>query len=684
MPLKIISALIFILSLSAYAENIKVEIVRGTVLYYAKGQKKKRLKPRDIISKDGMIKTGKASFARVRFPNDSVLSIAPLTTLSLNHELKYKPKLVEIIRGKIRGTINPKIRPEKGYDHKMIVKTRSASVGVRGTDFIVVYNEKNHITSNITLRGEVDLFKKTDEEIYESIREEQDQNGRPVKLGQSDELLAIEDDLRNYRTERVPVGHFAGAFPSYEKTIRPVAISNLQLSALEKNRNLQIGIADSSKQKRRILKENIQLASNDIPQDDSLVPSPRRKERVDRKDYNSNKNDDGIRQGGLVDLNSGIYIAPPAGSPIDKKTGKYLMPDEFGGVDAETGEYIPPEGITLDPLHGFKYDERIPKDRNIKKNLQRLQNLTGSLYDQVGEVLDIFKEVTRLDLYGVANYRYVTNVIENYYGEFRRVTNDPSMMWDLQGYGGFQFFHNNRWLIYPKGSISARYYERALPQIKEQNMYTGMLGNEIHYKHSILGRKSRFVIDTEFTTRYMDFKRRNLMDFYTEDAGLKVMERMSLNRGNHLNLYYQIRAYHGYRDHDHGNIHNVGADHEFELGDMWSFIYGFQWSYRSDKIDDQRHQIFRGHSKFKWRDILPKSDLTFGYTYQYHKRRHREPFDFARYYMADILFHRRLNKFWKVNLLYSYDRQQAIGVVAGSEQRSFIRQSWGGGLTMKF
>lgn len=68
MPLKIISALIFILSLSAYAENIKVEIVRGTVLYYAKGQKKKRLKPRDIISKDGMIKTARPLLPVYVFP----------------------------------------------------------------------------------------------------------------------------------------------------------------------------------------------------------------------------------------------------------------------------------------------------------------------------------------------------------------------------------------------------------------------------------------------------------------------------------------------------------------------------------------------------------------------------------------------------------------------------------------
>lgn len=671
---------LLLLCLSSYAENAKIVLLRGKAYYKAPSKNPILLKRGMTIRKNGLLKTAKASFLRVLFEDGSLLNIGPSSIMAISHEEKGKPKLVELLKGKLRGVIDHNKKPEEGYDHKMIINTRSASVGVRGTDFVVVYNDKNHITSNITLKGEVDLHKKSDEDIYESIREEFDDGGIKIKYGQGDKLDAHEQDLTHYDTRRIPVGHFAGAFPSYEKSISAVRISDNQLTALSGNKNLN---SSEGRRPQRVLKNHYQMGKIDNP-NESLVPQPRQKQRVAQSDYNSVKNKEGILPGGVVDLNTGIYIAPPKGARRDPKTGKYLIPDELGGVNPETGEYVPPLGVQLDPLKGFKFSEDIPKDRNVRENLKKLQNLTGSFNEQLGEALEIFKEVTRADLFGFANYRYVTNVIENYYGEFRRVTDTPSMMWDLQGFAGFQLHHSRDWLIYPKGSLSARYYERALPQIKEQNMYTGMLGGEVHYKHDVFGRKARLIFDLTFTTRYMDYRRRNLFDFYTEDTGVKASYRFSLSKNNHFSTYYQVRAYSGYRDNDHGNIHNMGWNHEFELGRIWSLIYGGDFSYRRDKINSQKYQILGGHLKFKWNEILPHSDLTFGYTYQYHNTRIPLLFGDARYYKTDILFHRRLGKFWKLNLLYEFDRQRAKGVPFGVEKRSFIRQSWGGGLTMVF
>lgn len=672
--------LLLLLSIETNADMVSITFLKGKAIYVSPSGKRFDLKKNQKIKRDGLVKTGKSSLLRLKFSNGTLLNIGPESSMVISHEEKEKPHLVELIRGKLRGVVDPKQKPSAGYDHKMIIKTRSASIGVRGTDFVVVHNDKNHITSNITLKGEVDLHKNPDEIIYESLREELDPSQRPISFGQRENLEATEEDLRNYRTKRIPVGHFAGAFPSYESAISPVKIADNQLMALGKNTNL-----DSSEGKRpeRILTNNYKMGNLKNPES-SLIPEPQRAENLNKEKYNSVTNEAGIRHGGIVDLETGIYISPPKNSTYNPETGKHMIPDELGGVNPDTGEYVPPRGVKLDPLYGFKYDSSIPADRNVKENLQKLQNLTGTFTEKVSEALEIFKEITRLDLYGFANYQYTTNVREDYYGEYRRITNKDSMLWNLEGFAGFQLFHNKDWLIYPKGSVRFRYYESSQPDIRELNQYEGMIGNEIHYKHLTFGRRSRLIFDVAFTTRYQNYQKRDLYDFYTEDTGLKIMERLSLNRNNHLNLYYQIRAFHGYRDPDHGNIHNFGLNHDFELGDTWSLLYGAEWSWRDNKLDNNTYEILAGHLKFKWREILSRSDLTFGYTYQNHQTRIPLYFDHAVYYKGDILFHRNLGKFWKINLLYEYERMRSYGASLTNDRRTFIRQSWGGGLTMVF
>lgn len=658
------------------AQSAQIALLKGKAYFKAPRKKAVFLKQGQLIKGNGLIKTGKKSYLKLILSGEGVLNIGANTSMAISHVNPEKPKLIELLHGKLRGYMNPKSSPKKGYTNKLIIKTRSAALGVRGTDFVVVYNNKNHITSNITLKGIVKLYKLPDEEIYDSLREEFDEGGKRIEYNQ--DAISLEQNLNHYKTESIPKSHFSGAFPSYEKVISPVKISPLQYNALKGNQNLKHG---RSLKLNESLKNNYSVSMNSKG-DNNLVPSPRGEEKLESGRYNTVKNSDGVRHGGHLDLNTGIYIAPPKSSTFDTRTQSYLMPDNLGGIHPDSGEYVPPDGLILDPLNGFTLDPELPKKRNISENLAKIKNLTGPFNKQLAEALDIFKEITRLDVHSFANYNYVTNVIENYYGEFRRVTNDPSMVWDLRGSAGFQLFHNKEWLIYPKGSLRARYYERALPQIKEQNQYTGTLGAEVHHKHQLFGRKARLITEFLFTTRYMDYRRRNLLDFYTEDVGLKLTERFSLNRSHHLGISYRARAYQGFRDNDHGNIHDFMGNLESELGPTWSLLTGVLFSYRRDKIDNQKYQVLGGHLKFKWKEILSKSDLTFGYSYQHHNTRVPTIFSSSRYYKLDLLLHRRLGHFWKLNFLYEFDRQRAEDNF--TERRSFIRQSYGAGLTMVF
>jgi hypothetical protein len=308
-----------------YAQTARVDLIKGKAIFKAPRSKSISLKKGQIIKGNGLIKTGKRSYIKLALSGEGILNIGSSSTITLSHTRPDRPKVIELINGKLRGFMNPKSKPKKGYTNKLIIKTRSAALGVRGTDFVVVYNKKNHITSNVTLKGNVKLYKRPDEEIYDSIREEFDEGGRRVQYSQ--DVLALEQDLNHYKTKDIPRNHFAGAFPSYDKVIAPVKISPLQYKALKGNRNLRSGKKIKLKES---LKHNYSVALSSKNADDHLVPSPRRKSNVEKKDYNRVTNEDGVRHGGHLDLNTGIYIAPPNGSTFDNKTQSYLMPDNLG------------------------------------------------------------------------------------------------------------------------------------------------------------------------------------------------------------------------------------------------------------------------------------------------------------------------------------------------------------------
>lgn len=658
------------------AERIKVLLVKGEVFALLLNQKTYQLKSGQAFDATAEVFTKDKSLLKIELPDKTTMTLGPNSRMEVHARDLKAPTIVNLLYGRVRGVVDENLKKENS-EHKVLIKTKSAALGVRGTDFYIVHNKDNNITSNITLKGKVDFYKNDDEEILEEQREELDSKHQLKKEDIADRT-EISDKLKHHKTLKVPPGSFSGAFPSYEAPLEPVRISNAQLVALYET--------DDSK-KGKVYKGDYHVSLTD-QKNDILIPTPRGTKVIAQNEYDSKKaSNNGVRPGGIIDLNSGIYISPPTNAKYDKKTGLYVMPDDLGGVDAATGEYVPPQGVLLDPVKGFVANEKSYGNRNFKENFDKLKNLTGSFNEQFIETLNILKEITRVDLYGFANYRYVTNAMEDYYGEWRKVSNQPTMLWELEGHGGFQLYHNQRYLLYPKASISAYFHERATPEIKQLNQYTGMLGFEFHRKHLMFNRKARFIIDSQFTTQYTDYRRRNLFDFYTEDASVKFIERFHINHINSLEVFYQLRTYHGYVDQDHGNFHNAGILHRLYLGSKFDLEWTGYHSERREKWEGQAYRIEALSIHGILKDIIEKSDLKGGYTYQWHttrKQTERTPFDEARFYKIDVELNRRLGSFWKLNFLYEFSRQRAKGQTISEGPRSFINQSYGGGLTMMF
>ncbi|MBT7609016.1 MAG: FecR domain-containing protein [Bacteriovoracaceae bacterium] len=635
--------------------------------------KKQILRKGTIIKGNVLLKSGKKSFAKVKFKDGSIVFIGPKSKLAISQINVRKPTFIELLRGKMRAIVNKNSPLKKGYNHKMYVQTRSASIGVRGTDFYLTYNDKNHITSNITLSGDVSMYKKTDQLIHESIREEFD--GRQViRFGQDKHIQNTDDHLQHRYTKSIKRGRFSGSFPSYDKPLAPIHISLQQLNALSSNDNMGTGARGNIIKGK--FKARAQSSKNSY-----LIPKPYHKAIASD---DSKENIDqylGARPGGHVDLKTGLYISPPTESKINEATGLYDMPDDLGGIDSNSGEYIPPDGVILHPIKGFMASDKNYGNRDFKKNLQKLTKLSGGLTDKIQGVVKIFKEITRSDLYAQLNYNYTTRVTEDYYGEHREITDAPSMLWNAKGFYGFQIYHNKRYLWYVKGALSALYHERTLPEVKRNNTYTGNIGFEFHRKHTFNNKKARFVADLLFTTSYMDYRKRNLFDFYTENTGLRLSEKFQFNRYNVSELYYQIKAFQGFEDANHGNIHHVGLTHRFIFGNNYDLMFGYDYNQRREKMIPDHYTIRNGFFKAIRKDLIFRTDLSIEYSFQHHNSKNNVRFDDARYYKIQLELNKRLGEFWKLNGTYQYERQRANGEIVRS---SFIKQTWGGGLVMVF
>ena len=55
---------------------------------------------------------------------------------------------------------------------------------------------------------------------------------------------------------------------------------------------------------------------------------------------------------GVVDFESGLYVAPDKSASFDQKNKVYVS-ENIGAVDKETGQYVAPKGLKLDSVKGF-------------------------------------------------------------------------------------------------------------------------------------------------------------------------------------------------------------------------------------------------------------------------------------------------------------------------------------------
>ncbi len=160
-------SLIFILSLPAVsAEKVCGKIIQTT----GKVDILKAINNKDLVRQAVLIKapyellcsdiivTQSGSRAKIILPQ-GMITLGPNTRIAISKISKNSstPALLSLPYGRIRTFFNSE-EAQKSKDNKQLhIKTSTAVIGVRGTDFYVGFDPNKNITSQATLKGQVEV-----------------------------------------------------------------------------------------------------------------------------------------------------------------------------------------------------------------------------------------------------------------------------------------------------------------------------------------------------------------------------------------------------------------------------------------------------------------------------------------------------------------------------------------------
>ncbi len=327
------------------------------------------VKKGDWLKEGTVITTHPKSFVKLLFIDKSSVNIGPKSQMKITafpKDIKKKAGIITLIKGQIRSKVTKNyFKVEGKKKSKLFIKTKTAAMGVRGTDFQVNFNSVNQATSLITFSGAVAMA----------------QINPQIDLPQVDQSQ-MEKWVSSPQAVTVRRGQYSGASPQTTRATTPVKISPVQLEVLQKNdipggansnqsnqessqnsrpkkfksiippgadskafanQNQEaeaavksaVGTQVMQEVKSEIQKEEAEVAGNEPPPEGAV---------------NTATGEIAPTAGGYIDPATAQYIPPPPGSVFDPNAGVYIPPPEVGYIDPETGAYkndaydLTPEG----------------------------------------------------------------------------------------------------------------------------------------------------------------------------------------------------------------------------------------------------------------------------------------------------------------------------------------------------
>ncbi len=317
---------ILLVNFSTHASWGEVVKLRGksTILLPHK-LKARNLKKGDLVVEDSSIVTQKKTFVQIKMSDGSKVTIGPSSKMVLSIENK-NASLFSLLKGKLR------IKAKRKDKKHLFIKTRTASLGVRGTDFVVNYTPKSNRTSILTFEGNVAIAKDSTQIITSEKKE--------VKKKIIEDL----DKLLDEKVIHVKKSDFTSIGLKESKPIAPVKINPTQFILLRKDESLGT------------IKQRVDLKQ--LREERKILLSEIKAKNLGEHD---------LIHGGLISQDDGIYV-PPKDIEAKERVGKITS----------NGKFIAPKGLKLDSALGF-----VAKNSQDEESKQRAIEINESLGKQV-------------------------------------------------------------------------------------------------------------------------------------------------------------------------------------------------------------------------------------------------------------------------------------------------------------
>lgn len=284
------------------------------------------------LKEGSIIKTAKKSFVRLSFIDKSSMNIGPNSEIKIEKFSKKDAGVINVLSGKIRSQVTKDyLRMDKDKS-KLFIKSKSAVMGIRGTDFLFSANKKTGASTAILFEGSV-VFK---------------------QINKKTNLKNLEAVVN--RGRRIKPGEFSVASFKRKKETVAAKMSSTQFKALMKNDKMVESDSKSAKKSRSVVPPGL---SGEVVKNkgeglkDALGVKGKKKENkreISSEDFAESKGyvkGDDVKpvDGSIVHIDSGTIIPLGVDSTFDKNKGEWVS-QSVGSV-ANNGDYVPPQGYDI-------------------------------------------------------------------------------------------------------------------------------------------------------------------------------------------------------------------------------------------------------------------------------------------------------------------------------------------------
>lgn len=312
------SCMLAFISFAHASDNVaKAIIVRGKALAQTPDGKVVQVGQGMWFKEGTQLRTEEKSFVKLLFVDKSQMNLGPSSQMKIDTFPKNDPGIVTLVKGQLRSKVTKNYMDmDKKDKSKLFIKTKTAAMGVRGTDFQVNYNPENNFTSLVTFEGAVAMAS------LDAL------DGRnPASFA---DQRALERIVSSDQAVTVTRGQFSGASPETGSATIPVKINPIQLESMEKDESgtAEAPVAEAPAQpKRSIVPPGVSgKAFSNKPKVEAQVganvanQASKNAKAVTQGFANASKVNTAA-SGAVVDVATGKLLLPPKNAPIDPNTG---------------------------------------------------------------------------------------------------------------------------------------------------------------------------------------------------------------------------------------------------------------------------------------------------------------------------------------------------------------------------